>query len=83
MISVKEAYEKVKEKSMGFDLLETLETEDKWIFVFGKKCSDGKLYPGTPNITVEKDGGKVDFITIPPVQNLSLLQNAKRVEFEI
>lgn len=77
-MTIKDAYEIAKEKAMGFPLLETYETEDKWIFKFGAVGDNGMRFPGTPNVVVDKNSGVVSYITIPPIENLKIFETAQK-----
>lgn len=48
---------------------------DRWVFNFYK----GEYPPpgGYNNMTVDKETGKVDFVFIPPIENLSVLKKGK------
>lgn len=80
MIDIKDAYEKAKLKAENFSLLETRDSGDMWIFIFGSKDRGGKIYPGAPNITVHKQSGETGLLTVPPVTNLKIINNAKIIE---
>lgn len=79
MVRINEAYVMAKSVAQDFELLETYETDSAWIFDFGKIGKDGKLFPGAPNISVNKIDGEVKHITIPPVENIKIFRNAKKL----
>lgn len=83
MIDIKEAYNIAKRKANGFNLLEVLESEGIWIFCFGTHSDDGKLFPGAPNVKVNKKTGKAEYLVIPPIENLEILKAANHVDFQI
>ena len=51
---------------------------DDYVFSFGTKGTDDVL-PGTPFVRIAKDSGKCSFMTIPPIENLDLLEKGKEV----
>lgn len=79
MVNITEAYEIAKEKAMGFQLLETYETEDMWIFNFGVVNENGMKFPGAPNVAIDKRTKEISYITVPPIENLKILKAAKKM----
>ena len=49
-----------------------------YVFAFGVNGKDDVL-PGTPFVRISKDSGKCSFMTIPPIENLELLEKGKEV----
>lgn len=46
---------------------------DRYAFSFETK--DGDILPGTPIVCVAKENGKVSYMSIPPMENLDILNN--------
>lgn len=79
-ISVEKACEIVfssKEIAGTFKIDEIVDIGNAYAFCLERK--DGEILPGDCPITVDKNSGKVDLLTIPPIENLDMLVNGKGV----
>lgn len=79
MVSVKEAYVKAKKEFPDFQLVECVDIGDGFAFYF----SPSEDAVGIPYVTVDKTSGDVGFLTIPPLENLDLISNGKRIKVNI
>lgn len=79
MITIREACELVKKEMKGLDIAECVDIGDKYIFSF---VFDDEIPPGTPMIGVAKENGEISYFTIPPIQNIDILNNGKKINFE-
>ena len=80
MITVKEACKLAKVEMEGMKVYSCLDIGDRYAFSF---CAEnGDLIPGTTIICVSKENGKASFMSIPPMENLKLLQAGKEIEFD-
>lgn len=78
MIALKEAYTKAHKEFPEYTLTECVDIGDDFAFYFSP--DDGEAVPGIPYVAVNKETGSVDFLTIPPFDNLELIQNGKRLD---
>lgn len=72
MIDLKKAKAICKKEYSEFPIDEIIDIGDMWAFTFD---SGEPPVPGAPIITVRKEDGKVGYITIPPIENLEILNN--------
>ena len=82
MITYKEACEitnKVRNE-VAPDYKHTLvvELEDRWAFIL-TVCGEAMLQP--PTFFVFKDDGRVEWFSIPPIENLDLLMQGEDIPF--
>lgn len=78
MIAIAEA-KKLAVKSYGggkLPIAKILDIGDRWAFKFD---SGEPPVPGIPTITVNKETGAAEWLTIPPIENLDLLNAGKVV----
>ena len=59
-----------------YPIAEILDIGDRWAFSFD---SGDPPLPGIPTVTVNKETGEVGWLTIPPLENLELLNAGKVV----
>ena len=82
MITHKEACEitnKVRnEVDPGCKHTSVIELEDRWAFIL-TVCGEAMLQP--PTFFVFKDDGRVEWFSIPPIENLDLLETGKEIPF--
>jgi len=78
-ISLETAQKLASKQMKGLDLFEIRETDTFWYFEYGKMV-DNILVPGVPAVSVSKNDGAIDYITVPPLENLDLLNNAKLIK---
>ena len=75
MISWQEGKE-IAAKELEYPMLEIWDLGDKWVYVFdaGRPAA-----PGMPLVSISKDEGKVGYITIPPLENIGILDEGKLI----
>lgn len=79
MVTLKEAYSTAQKEFPGYKLVECVDIGKAYAFYF----SPGKeAVPGIPYIAVSKASGSVDYLTIPPVENLALIQKGKKIKIK-
>ena len=86
MLSMKEAYEIVKDKGAGCDRLCVYENATHWIFTFARMsilCGREMPAPGGPKYSINKETGKVASFPIPPMSNLQILNEATEISQEM
>lgn len=49
-------------------------------FAFTFVGEDNMPVPGTPVVIITKDDGSIDYLDVPPIENLKVLEEAKRIE---
>lgn len=79
MITVKEAYNKAQAVFPKYTLVECLDIGNAFAFYFSPSKEP---IPGIPYITVNKESGQVENLTIPPIKNLYLIQNGKHIDIK-
>ena len=79
MITPKEAYNKAKKEALDFPLLWCLDIDDRYAFFF----SPEPIPPGLPIVTVNKTSGNIGFLTIPPLENIDLLNKGKEIKIDM
>ncbi len=65
----------------SFTFAEVTEIEDRWAFVFSVDA-DTVMTPA-PSFFVHKENGRVEWFSIPPLENLHLIKNGKRIAFDM
>jgi hypothetical protein len=75
MITPKEACTKAHKEFPEYRLVECVDIGSAYAFYF----APGEEFPGIPYVAVDKQSGSVDYLTIPPFENLALIQNGKRI----
>jgi hypothetical protein len=78
MIAIKEAYTKAHNEFPEYTLTECVDIGNAYAFYFSP--GGGDEIPGVPYVAVNKESGSVVFLTIPPFDNLELIQNGKRLD---
>lgn len=78
MITVEQATEKAKAENPDCVVESCIDIGDRWAFYFQPAL--GGESTGDPYTTVDKETGMIDFLTIPPVSNLALIQKGTRVQ---
>jgi len=76
MISVKEAKQIAVKEYSEYPVAEILDIGNRWVFCFD--TGDPPI-PGTGMVTVDKETGEVGWLTIPPLENIALLEAGKVV----
>lgn len=77
MISLEKAKEICKNEYSEFPIAEIVDVGGMWAFCFD---SGEPPVPGIPIVTVCKEDGKIGYMTIPPLENIEILENGKVVE---
>lgn len=73
MISIQDAIKIAKEDQSDYPVVEVIDLKSKW----GVSFDSGDIpIPDLPVVTVDKDSGRTDVITIPPIENLDVLESA-------
>lgn len=78
MIELKAAYEKAHKEFPDYKLIECLDIGDAYAFYFSQ--SETENIPGVPYVSVDKESGSVEYLTIPPIENLKRIQKGKKIE---
>lgn len=76
MISIEKAIRIAKKEISEYPVDAVVDLHDKWGVFFD---SGDVPAPDIPVITVDKQSGKTGFLTIPPIENLDVLESAKVV----
>lgn len=76
MIELKAAYEKAHKEFSDYKLIECLDIGNAYAFYF----SLGDAVPGVPYVAVNKESGSVEYLTIPPFENLEIIRKGKKIE---
>ena len=77
MITIEKACELAKKEIKNLNIIGCVDIGDKYAFSFG--FDKDNIPPGTPMIGVAKENGKISHITIPPIENIDILNNGKEV----
>ena len=77
MITIQKARELAKKEMKEYTIIGCVDIGDEYVFSF---AFDGELVPGTPMISVAKKDGKTSYFTIPPVENIAILDNGKEID---
>lgn len=78
LIDLKKACSIAKKEFKDLELINCIDIGDKYVFSFGVNKDD--VPPGLPIVCVQKENGKVSYMTIPPLENLKILENGKEIE---
>ena len=78
MITVKDAKNIAKAEMPELEIIACVDIDNKYAFSFG--VDKDNIPPGTPIICVDKTDGKVSHLTIPPIENIAVLENGKEIE---
>ena len=86
MIDFKKAYEIAKRiRNIDFPSLKYIyitELEDRWAFTLSVFSPEDKEYmTPAPMFFVFEEDGRVEWFTVPPIENLKLLQNGKEIGY--
>ena len=74
MINIEKAKELCKKENSDFPIGTIIDIGNKWAFCFDTD------EPGIPIVTVRKEDGKIDYMTIPPLSNLDVLEKGTIIE---
>lgn len=77
MINIHAAYRLAKQHSSG-TIRDCVELKSYWAFYF----SENEATPGLPYLLINKESGDIDYICIPPISNLKLIQSGVKVDIE-
>ena len=75
MVSWQEGKE-IAQKELKYPILEIWDLGDRWVYVFD---AGSPAVPGIPMVTISKDDVKIDYITIPALENLCILAKSKLI----
>ena len=75
MVSWQEGKE-IAQKELEYPILEIWDLGDRWVYVFD---AGSTAVPGIPMVTISKNEGKVGYITIPPLENICVLDEGKLI----
>ncbi|MDD3020939.1 MAG: hypothetical protein PHX61_08195 [Alphaproteobacteria bacterium] len=75
-MTLQEAYKKAREQAADLILSDCVELPDRWAFYFVPKDDEAT---GQPYFTIHKRTGALDYLTIPPLENLKKLQGGKKI----
>lgn len=78
MITIKEAKTKAKAEMPELEVVSCVDIGNKYAFSFG--IDKDNIPPGTPIVCVNKENGKITHLTIPPIENIAVLENAKEID---
>ena len=79
MIALKDAYDKAKVVFPDYSLVECIDIGKAFVFYFS---DDIEATPGIPYIIVDKNTGNIDYLTIPPIKNLKMIRQGKRIDIK-
>ena len=77
MISLKKGKEIAVKEFSEFPICEIIDIGNLWAFCFD---SGDPPVPGVPVVTVSKENGKTGYLSIPPLENLDILNSGIVVE---
>ena len=77
MITFEQAVNTAKAENPGMVVESCTDIGDQWAFYFIPETGEETTWE--PYTTIAKETGTVDFLTIPPVSNLALIQKGTRV----
>ena len=81
MMSLKEIYEIAKKEYENGKLIECKDLGNKYAFMFGPEDLDeNEMIVDEPYITVDKENGTIDYLTVPPIQNLEILKRGTNID---
>ena len=81
MMSLKETYEIAKKEYENGKLIECKDLGNKYAFMFGPEDLDeNEMIVDEPYITVDKENGTIDYLTVPPIQNLEILKRGTNID---
>lgn len=78
MIELKAAYEKAHKEFPDYKLMECVDIGDAYAFYFSP--SETEITPGVPYVSVNKESGSAEYLTIPPIENLKRIRNGKKIQ---
>lgn len=71
MITFEKAYKKAEKEFEDLNIISCVDIGEKYVFSFG--IDKDNIPPGIPMVSVEKENAKVEYFTIPPIENIELL----------
>lgn len=77
MITYEEAYKKAKKENEDLKIISCVDIGEKYVFSFG--IDKDNIPPGIPMVSVSKGNAKVEYFTIPPLENIDLLEKGKEL----
>lgn len=81
MMNLKEIYEIAKKEYENGKLIECKDLGNKYAFMFGPKdLSDDEMLLDEPYITIDKENGTIDYLTVPPIENLEILKRGTSID---
>lgn len=78
MIDAKKAKELANAEFPELNVSACLDIGKSFAFTFVDE--DNIPVAGVPVVTVTKDYGNIDYLTVPPIENLEVLEKAKEIE---
>lgn len=78
MIKFSKILEIARSEFPDFIVAECTDIGDRYAFGYDVK-PPGLLPPGTPTVCVDKESGEISYLTIPPIENLEVLENGRDV----
>ena len=79
MITIQKACELAKKEMKEYDIIDCVDIGDEYVFSFSL---DGEIVPATPMISIAKKNGKLSYFTIPPIENIDVLNNGTKIDIE-
>lgn len=79
MFPIEKAIKIAKEQFPEFDIYDITDIGEKFAFSFD--TGDNPV-PGIPFVCVSKENGEVSFLTIPPIENIKLIENGRKVKMK-
>lgn len=71
MIALETAKDIALKQFPGYSVCEIRDIGDKWAFGYDT------IAPGIPYVCVSKSNGDIDYLTVPPIENLEILEKGK------
>lgn len=76
MISIEKAMKIAKKEIAEYPVDTVMDLGDRW----GVSFNSGDIpVPDIPVVTIDKNNGGIEYLTIPPIENLDVLEAAKVV----
>lgn len=75
-MTLQEAYKIAQKCFPKEQISDCVQLEEGWAFYFGESI------PGKPYVRIHYDSIQPEYLTVPPLRNLKIVQNGKRIPLE-
>lgn len=77
MLDIREAKEAAQKEFANYPIADVIDIGESWVFEYDTGIPP---IPDTPLVVISKKTGTVGYMTIPPFENLEILEKGTKVE---